>query len=213
MFSRISILFVLLILLLVNLPLHGAALEREPWSELEKGLQLYGVENIIYGTSCFINEGERERLLHLGNGPVERSLPVPPDCSWSIHGGYENSEALIQVRGSDREACIALWRSLERIIGRNAAGSGRSWSVEAYQSSDGDLMTLGTGLLEATGACLRGTYDSPGMVQLLAYLPWAEEGYSLDEGAVNLQLELYRIAGTGKVRIRLGIPVLHSIIF
>lgn len=198
---------------MVSTPLQGSGLKKEPWAEMEKGLRLCGVENITYRTSCFIKGNEGERFLRSEIGPIEQGLPAALDCGWSMEPGYENGETLLQVCGGDRGACCELWRRLERAVGFSAASSGRSWSVEAYQSGDEDLMTLGGRLLETTGARLRSTYAGPRMVQLLAYLPWAGEGFSLDEGAVNLQLELYRIAGTEKIRIRLGIPVLHPTVF
>lgn len=180
---------------------------------MEKGLQLCGVENITYRTSCFIKENEGERFLRSEIGSTEKGLPAAPNCGWSMDPGYENGEALLRVCGDDREACCELWRRLEGAVGFSAANSGRSWSVEAYQSGDEDLMGLGARLLENTGARVRSTYAGPRMVQLLAYLPWAGGGLPLDEGAVNLQLELYRVSGAEKIRIRLGIPVLHPTVF
>jgi hypothetical protein len=211
-FLRTSI-FTFLLMLMLNLPFHEAEMNKEPWFELEKGLKLCGVENIFYRSSCFISVSERERVLSSGIGPLHNGLPEPPDCGWSMQPGYENEEILLQIYGGDRQECGELWQRLEAVVGRRVANSARTWSVEAYQSGDHDLTMLGVELVNALGGCLQSTHVNSRMVQLLAYLPWAGEGLPLAEGPVNLQLELYRIAGTDKVRIRLGIPVLHSMVF
>ncbi len=45
---------------------------------------------------------------------------------------------------------------------------------------------------------------------MLAYLPWAGEGFMLERQRINLALELSEDSYREKIRIRLGIPVLLS---
>ncbi len=204
----------LLLLGLSILPSHGADKIKEPWFELEKGLKLCGVENILYQTYCFIGEDDRERVISSFSSDPLHSGMAPPACAWSMQPGYENGEILLGICGTDLQGCADLWERLEMTIGRCAAGSSRSWGVEGYLSGDPDLLDLGRGLIEALGGRLQSTYVNGRMVQLAAYLSWAGEGLPLDGGQVNLLLELYRsTAPAGRVRARLGIPVLHSTAF
>lgn len=203
--------FIIMLMILLNMPLHEGGTKRDPWIELEKGLKLCGVENISYQTGCFIGESDAGRILNCsGIGVPGDALREPAECLWAMQSGYENEEILLHVRGSDRQACSALWRRLESAVGRGKAHSTRVWSVEAFLSEAGDLKDLGEALVRALGGGLQGIYVNSRMVQLLAYLPWAGEGIILDEGPVNLHVELYNFASTDLVRIRLGIPVLHS---
>ncbi len=201
------------LLMLLSLSPHEPATKKDPWIEMEKGLKLYGVENILYRCSCLISESDRERVLSSGIVPLKNNLETAPDCGWFMQEGYENEEVLLQVRGSDRQACGELWQRLEAVTGRHGAHSSRVWSVQAYRSGDHDLAALGARLVQALGGRVQSAQVNSRMVQFLAYLPWAGEGLTLDEGPVNLHLELYNIARTDKVRIRLGIPVLHSTAF
>ena len=84
----------------------------------------------------------------------------------------------------------------------------RAWSIEATIAAIPirQLWAPAGELWAAVSSVLRSGF------QLLAYLP-GPEGLPLGEGAVNLHLELYRIASSEKVRIRLGIPVLPSMAF
>ncbi len=205
-----AILINLLILLLCLAPLQPVR-AKDPWLEMEKGLRRYNVENIIYRYSCFISESDRERILSYGIEPLNNCLEAPPECGCFMQEGYENNEILLLVRGMDRQACSEMWRRLETAGCRT--DNARAWSIEAYHSGNPDPAALGAGLVRALGGRVQSVHTGSGMVQLLAYLPWAGEGLPLGEGAVNLHLELYRIASSEKVRIRLGIPVLLSTSF
>lgn len=207
----LRVLIILLLLMgLSTLPSHEAEKRKEPWLELERGLKLCGVENILYQTSCFVAERDGDRVISsLGFEPLDSIMP-PPACGWTMEPGYENGEILVRICGSDRQACADLWRRLERAVGRRAAGSSRNWSVEGCLSGGGDLLNLGTGLIRAIGGRLQGVYVNNRLVQMAAYLPWAGEGLFLEGGPVNALLELYSSASADSVKIRLGTPVLHS---
>lgn len=85
--------------------------------------------------------------------------------------------------------------------------------MEGYLVGDQDPLNLGTGLIETMGGSLQSVYVNNRLVQLVSYIPRAGEGFILDEEPVNLLVELYSNVSTGRVRIRLGIPVLHSAAF
>lgn len=204
----------LLVLGLFSLPSHGPEKIKDPWLELERGLRLCGVENILYQTSCLVDEGDGERLIRsFGAGDSDSGNPAQTACRWSMQPGYENGESLLQICGSDRLECADLWQQVERAIGCRAADSSRSWSVEGYLVGDQDPLNLGTGLIETMGGSLQSVYVNNRLVQLVSYIPRAGEGFILDEEPVNLLVELYSNVSTGRVRIRLGIPVLHSAAF
>lgn len=204
--ARRALIITLLLMLLLNGPLCKSGIEKDLWFELEKGLQLCGVENIIYQSSCFIKESGRERIL-------SSAVTLPSECEWSMQGGYESEEVLLQVRGHDRQACSKLWGRLEAVTGSRAVSSTRTWSVEAFIDGDSDLTALGMQLIKALGGSLQSANINSRTVQLLAYLPWVSQKMNLEEGPVNLILELYEDAFTKQGRIRLGIPVLLSTSF
>ncbi|HPU00415.1 MAG: hypothetical protein GX890_07110 [Firmicutes bacterium] len=205
-----AVFFNVLFLLLCLAPPQPAG-DKDPWLEMEKGLRPYHVENISYRYYCFIDKSERERILALGVEQLNGLGEAPAESGLFLQEGYENGEMLLLVRGRDRQACLELRRRLEAVISRPP--SAQAWSVEAYLEGRGDLELMGTGLARALGGRIQSIHAGPRMVQLLAYLPWAGEGLPLDEGAVNLQLELYRPTSSSKLRIRLGIPVLPSVPF
>lgn len=202
----------LLVLGLLSLPSHEPVKKKDPWLELEKGLKLCGVENILYQTSCLVDEGDGDRIITFF-GAGDRSKPVLTECRWSMQPGYEKGESLLQISGSDRLECANLWQRMERAIGCRSADSSRSWSVEGYLVGDQDPLNLGTELINSMGGRLQSVYANNRLVQLASYLPRAGEGFILDEKPVNLLVELYSNASTGRVRIRLGIPVLYSAAF
>lgn len=128
-----------------------------------------------------------------------------------MQGGCENGEILLRIGGADRAACGKLWSRLRGMIGPGGGAAARIWSVEAYRDDADDLTALGRALISALGGRLQQINTGPGMVQMLAHLPWAGEGILLEGDPVNLDLELYRNTYLGKIRIRLGIPVLLSL--
>ena len=87
--------FTLLLILLLNLPLHEPIVQKDPWLELEKGLRLCGVETITYQIHCFISESEKERIVSAGVAPLKKEVTDLSDCCWSMQEGYENGEILI----------------------------------------------------------------------------------------------------------------------
>ncbi len=207
------LIFALLLVFLLKLPHQESGIKHDPWLEMEKGLKLCGVENILYQTSCFISDNDGERLVFDGVRLPETGAPAPPKCAWSMQAGYENEERLLKIYGNDRQACGELWRQLASAVNSGAASDTRTWSVEAYKDDGANLMGLGRGLIETLGGSLQSVYVNSRTVQLLAYLPWAGEGLLLDEERVNLHVELYNIDSSDRVRIRLGIPLLLSTAF
>lgn len=204
-----SLILCLAVLLCLQLPLHGPGGATDLWLEMEKGLQLCGVEINCYRSYCFISRDEREQMISAGAVPLKADRQVMPDCCCSMQEGLENDEILLEICGADRGACSRLWKQLARIVRRGGAAD-RIWSVEGYHDNSGDLTALGKELVQALGGRLRQINTHPRMIQLLAELPWAGEGIMLNDGPVNLNLEIYEDAYRGKVRIRLGIPVLFS---
>ena len=186
-------------------------LQDDFWRELEKGLKLCDVETITYESYCFIDEGERELIKETVAGLPETGCPGEPGCSWSVQGGYENGEVLLRVCGTDRAACSRLWDRLDQAVDLCREPGARAWGVEAYLEESCDLAVLGENLVSALGGQLRQLNTGSGAVQLLAYLPWAGEGFLLDDCPVNLNLELYEDTYLKKIKIRLGIPVLLSL--
>jgi hypothetical protein len=203
--------FTLLLILLLNLPLHEPIVQKDPWLELEKGLRLCGVETITYQIHCFISESEKERIVSAGVAPLKKEVTDLSDCCWSMQEGYENGEILLEICGTDRVACERLWNRVAELTNCRRGTVARAWSVEAYHSGGQDLTVLGKNLVNALGGRLQKINTYPRMVQLLAHLPWAGEGVLLDDGPVNLSLELYEDRYREKIKIRLGIPVILSL--
>ncbi|NLA10945.1 MAG: hypothetical protein GX883_02325 [Firmicutes bacterium] len=209
MHLRVLLLFLAALLCLPPL-LHGAVGAADPWLEMEKGLQLCGVEINCYRSCCFISREERERLISAGAVPLNIDPQAVPDCRCSMRDGWANDEILLEIYGADRGACSRLWRQFAAIAEGPAGAADRVWCVEGSHEAGGELTALGEALIRALGGQLRRVDTHPRMVQLLAELPWAGAGFALDEGPVNLTLELYEDAYLERVRIRLGIPVLFS---
>ncbi len=91
-------------------------------------------------------------------------------------------------------------------------GSALSWQAEALvQSDNGDLPRLGQELVDNLGGTLYSVASYSGSVHILAHVPWAPDQLMLEEGPVNLNLELYADPLSGRVRLRAGIPVLLSL--
>lgn len=209
MFQRTLFLPLLLLLLLFNTAFHRPALQKDPWAELEKGLRLCNVEISVYERCCYISESERERIEEAMTAPVKMDPEGLPSCSWWLRGGYEKGELLFQICGADRAVCNGLWQQFAGVVGPGRM-VGPAWAVEGYLGENDDPVVRGKELIRALGGQLQQVNASSRMVQMLAYLPWAEEGYLLERRPVNLVLELNEDDYRGKIRIRLGIPVLLS---
>ena len=197
-----------LLLLLLGPALHQPVSPKDPWAELEKGLRLCDVEISIYESCCYINEQERERIGPALAAPAVAALEERFPCGWSLRGGYEKGEHLFRVYGTERSACSRLWQ-IAGIAGSSGAEN-RVWSVEGYSGSSDDPVILGKKLIGTLGGHLQQVSTYPRMVQMLAYLPWAGEGFMLERQPINLALELSEDSYREKIRIRLGIPVLLS---
>lgn len=210
MIRRILFLLLLPAVLFIS-AFHAQDLQEDFWRELERGLELCNVETITYESYCFVDEGERELIRDTVAALPGTDCPGEPGCSWSVQGGYENGELLLRVCGTDRAACSRLWDHLDQAVDLCREPGARAWVVEAYLEESCDLAVLGEKLVSALGGQLRQLNTGFGAVQLLAYLPWAGEGFLLDRSPVNLNLELYEDTYLKKIKIRLGIPVLLSL--
>lgn len=208
---RWTLFLTLLLGLIFNSAFHGPVLQGDLWAELEKGLELCDVEISTYEIYCFISESERRQIASAAAGLPEIESAGNPDCCWSAQGGYEHGEVLLRVFGTSRTACSRLWRHFDEAVGCCGGTGARSWGVEASLEGSHNLAALGEKLVHALGGRLQQVYRAPGMVQVLAYLPWAGEGFMLDHSPVNLDLELYEDTYLKKIKIRLGIPVLLTL--
>ncbi|NLA04966.1 MAG: hypothetical protein GX881_04535 [Firmicutes bacterium] len=207
---RWTLFLALLLGLVFNSAFHGPVLQKDPWAELEKGLELCDVEISTYESYCFISESEQGQIASAAGLP-EIDSGGEPDCCWTAQGGYENGEVLLRVFGTNRTACSNLWRRIDEAAGCCGGTGTRAWAVEGYLEGSHNLAVLGENLVQVLGGRLQQLYRGPGMVQVLAYLPWAGEGFMLDHSPVNLDLELYEDTYRKKIKIRLGVPVLLSL--
>lgn len=194
--------FLLLLFFCLQLPAHGPAEAKDLWLEMEKGLRLCGVEIKSYRSSCFVDRAEQERIISAG---------AAPDCGCSMRSGFEDDEILFEICGADRGRCARLWERFVGAAGRCGGAAGRTWGVEGFHEPVEDLSALGEELVQALGGQLRQINNHPRMVQLLADLPWGGVGILLEQGPVNLALELSEDTYLHKVKVRLGIPVLFSL--
>ena len=214
MFRR-SLVLTALMGLCLSLPLRGATWPGDPWDKLEKGLKTLDVENVFYQGYYFVPDdcaGRAGLALPAGGYIVPGSRELDPGFRWSASRDAEPGYTVIRIEGSDQKTCRRFWAQVKAAAGGAAPRSISAWSVEAYTGGGPDDLTrLGLGLVEELGGRLHSIAEYNGAVHLLAFAPWAPEGLTLEEGPVNLNLELYYDSCLERIRIRAGIPVLLSL--
>lgn len=185
--------------------MHGTALNEDSCYKLARGLRLLGAEDILYQGYYFISTVEREQLAR-----QLEFMPVSQNKSsvyWHLGVGLDESYAVLKVSGEDYQECRLFADSLA--AGQGNGLLGQTWHLESYVRGRGDdLVTLGLQLVQLLGGELHSIQAYNGTVYLLAYVSWPGDVLVLDDGPVNLNLELMLDPVTGSVRLRVGNPVL-----
>lgn len=195
-----------LLVLYLGLPVRCAMPEDDPWHYLEKGLAPLAVENILYRGYYFVPETNWKRVnpAGMGNGSGEA-----PGGRWFAGDGGDGYTVL-RVEGTDGETCRFLLGKLKAAVG--CARCAAAWNVEAYApGGPGELAEMGLVLVERLGGRVHSVAGYNGTVHILAHVPWAAAELLLEDGPVNLNLELYHDPDTAQTRIRAGVPVLLSL--
>ncbi len=195
--------------IMLTLPLHGKALNEDPCNKLARGLSLLGAESIHYHGYYFISTVGQEKLARKFESMSASLNKFPVD--WRLGSGLDDTYTVLKVSGSDYRECREFADSLTGAAGQDKGLLGQTWHLESYvKCQKGDLVALGLQLLESLGGELYSIRVYNNTVYLLAYVPWPGDVLMLEDGSVNLNLELLFEPITGSIRLRAGIPVLLS---
>ena len=209
MFRR-NLVFAIIFGFLLTFPMHGTALDDDPCYKLARGLRLLGAEDIFYRGYYFISAVEREPLAR-----QLESMPVSLDkfpVNWHLGSGLDESYAVLRVSGEDYQLCRLFADSLAAVQGSGLLG--QTWHMESYLRGreEEELADLGLHLVQLLDGKLHSVrlYDST--VYLLAYVSsFPGDVLVLDDGPVNLNLELLFEPESGSVRLCIGTPFLLTL--
>lgn len=209
-----NIIFVVILGLLLTRPMHGEAWREDPCLKLARGLRLLGAEDIYYrGTHFICTKGaEEDQLIRkiITARPADKSI----SADWRLGRGLDESYMVLQVSGWDYRECRELADSLIYALGPEQRLIGQTWQLECYlKGKTGDLARLGQSLVYKLGGDIYSIQAYNQSVHLLAYLPWPGEKLMLEDGPVNLDLELLFEPANSTVRLRIGNPVLLTLAY
>ncbi len=205
--------FAVLLGIILTFPIHGAFSESDPCYKFTEGLNHLKAEHIYYrGYYIIPDNGVEPGIVSRQLEKVMVKHELPPETGWTVNGALEPGETVIQVRGSRYRDCRELMERLRLAVGEEKSESALSWQVEALvDGNPGDLTNLGRDLVHSLGGTTYSAADYNGSVHILAYVPWVSDHLVLEDGPVNLNLELYADPFSERVRLRAGIPVLFSL--
>jgi hypothetical protein len=179
---------------------------------LTEGFSRLETEHIIYRGYYFIPSSAAEP--EVLSGQLQGAMAgrqLMPDTGWMVRRGMDQEETVLQVKGVNYDHCRDLLDQLRLAVGEELPGSTLSWQVEAMLFSTDDRADLGRQFVVNLDGTLHSVTEYNGSVNILAYVPWVPERLMLEEGPVNLNVELYSDPVSGRVRLRAGIPVLLSL--
>lgn len=209
-----NIMLVLILGLLLTHPMHGEAWHEDPCLKLARGLRLLGAEDIYYrGTYFICTEGaEADQLIR--KIITARSAVKSNSADWRLGRGLDESYMVLQVSGWDYRECRELADSMIYALGPEKRLLGQTWQLECYlKEKTGDLARLGQSLVYKLGGDIYSIQAYNQAVHLLAYAPWPGEKLLLEDGPVNLDLELFFEPANNAVRLRIGNPVLLTLTY
>ncbi len=188
----------------------GSPVDNTPWSQLETGLNRLGSGEIMYQCYCF----------SVGNKPDAGCL-----CRWSEQGRSRGTQPrflkmasgkplpgeqeiwILNLNGNDHRAC---WKTLQQFPPK-LTGKHVAWMAEA--SVDGeiaDMPRLAEKLLTELMGKPCSVYRDEFTINMIAYAPQFKPELIMEGVPVNLNLELRYNRNLGKIRIRVGVPLLIS---
>lgn len=210
MFWRSAILALIMSLFLTN-PLYPTDLHEDAGHKLARGLSLLGAENIVYRRTYFISAAgtDLKRLARQLESIAATLKSCPAD--WRLGRGLDETYMVLQVRGEDYRACKNLADLLTRTLIKEEELLGQAWHLECYfREQVGDPADLGQRLVDSLGGSLHSIQVYRTAAYLLAYVAWPGDVILLENGPVNLNLEILHEPAGGSMRLRAGSPVLLS---
>jgi len=195
--------------LLLTHPIHGTAVFEDACHKLARGLKLLGAEDIYYqGTYYICAAGlEKDQLIR----KMEKAeLPGENiSAEWYLNRGMDESYLVLQVYGQDYQSCRELADLLTFRLREDNRLLGQNWQIMCYlEDRAGDLALLGRQVVENLGGEIYGIQVYNQTVHFLAYAPWSGDKLMLENGPVNLNMELMFDSSKKAVRLHAGVPVL-----
>ena len=196
-----------LIGLLVTLPLHGPGREGDYSLLLAKGFAAIGAEKVVDRSYIFVPGVNGHELIS-----KIRSLPAAPGMAVKIAEYADMSLLVVEEAnsGGPRSGSI---KELIAFLDQSGFPTIEVWNSEALLpggASREDLFRLALDLAGSLGGEVQNAAEYNGSVHMLAYLPQLGSKIVLEDGPVNLNLELVADPVAGGIRVRAGIPFLLS---
>jgi hypothetical protein len=205
-----NVIFAIIFGFILTFPLHGKALNEDSCYKLARGLRLLGAEDIYYRGYYFISAMEHERL--------DRQLESMPallqeaSVEWHLGSGLNETYGVLKVSGRDYQECRAFADELIGAAGIDSSLLGQTWHLEGYvHSQEIDPAALGMRLVQILDGDLYSIQRYHRNVCLLAYVPWPGDVLMLEDGPVNLNVELQFEPINGSIRLHAGTPVLLTL--